>query len=219
MHVVAVDGPAGSGKSSVSRAAAISLGFGYLDTGAAYRALTLASLNKEIDPNQLDAGTIDQSFDYEISIDPINYWVRAFGKDVTEEIRSEKVASNVSEVAKLPQVRQYMRNLTRKIVGKCEFPGIIVEGRDITTVVFPDAKTRVLLTATEEVRLGRREKELPTGSQVAEVVTERDKNDAKVVDFLTPADGVILLDSSNLTFDETVDSLVKTIQETEVSNG
>lgn len=215
MQIVAVDGPAGSGKSSVSKAAALKLGFGYLDTGAAYRALTLACMRGVLDPALLSVEEIANRFEYSISIDPNNFWVKLSQEDVTDAIRSEPVAGKVSEIAKLPQVRNFMRELTRQISSKCEYPGIIVEGRDITTVVFPEAKTRILLTASEEVRLVRREKELPIGTQVADVVTERDRNDSKVVDFLTPAEGVKLLDSTNLSFDETVDALVKIIKNAE----
>ncbi|MFM8927493.1 MAG: (d)CMP kinase [Rhodoluna sp.] len=215
MQIVAVDGPAGSGKSSVSKAAALKLGFGYLDTGAAYRALTLACMRGVLDPALLSVEEIANRFEYSISIDPNNFWVKLSQEDVTDAIRSESVAGKVSEIAKLPQVRNFMRELTRQISSKCEYPGIIVEGRDITTVVFPEAKTRILLTASEEVRLVRREKELPIGTQVADVVTERDRNDSKVVDFLTPAEGVKLLDSTNLSFDETVDALVKIIKNAE----
>jgi cytidylate kinase len=82
--------------------------------------------------------------------------------------------------------------------------GVIVEGRDITTKVFPEAKTRILLTASEEVRLGRRSAELPEGTVVADQVTKRDQNDSKVVDFLVPAQGVNLVDSTELDFDQTV---------------
>jgi cytidylate kinase len=97
-----------------------------------------------------------------------------------------------------------MFTLTRSLVQSSGLNGVIVEGRDITTKVFPEAKTRILLTASEEVRLGRRSAELPEGTIVADQVTKRDQNDSKVVDFLVPAEGVILVDSSELDFDQTV---------------
>lgn len=207
MHIVAIDGPAGSGKSSVSKACAKALGFGYLDTGAAYRALTYAVLHLGLDIASSTPEEIAVSFDYSISLDPDNYWVRVGETDVTYEIRSTEVGSAVSQFAGLPQVRQYMLNLTRKLVANSGLEGVIVEGRDITTVVFPEAQTRILLTASEEVRLGRRSAELPEGTVVADQVTKRDQTDSKVVDFLTPAEGVHLVDSTGLDFDQTVEAV------------
>lgn len=212
MHVVAVDGPAGSGKSSVSRAAAKLLGFGYLDTGAAYRALTWACQNGLISLTGLSATDIARVFDYSISTDPDNYWVKVADRFVTEEIRSPEVAAEVSQIAQNLAVREYMVNLTRTLVDATELPGMVVEGRDITTVIFPNAKTRVLLTADEEVRLRRREAELPPGALTSKQVSERDKSDAKIVDFMAPASGVSLLDTTNLSFDQSVAALVDLVQ-------
>lgn len=204
MHIVAIDGPAGSGKSSVSKACAKALGFGYLDTGAAYRALTYAIQNLGLIVTQRSAEQIATDFQYSISLNPNDYWVKVGELDLTYEIRSPEVGAGVSEFAVLPQVRQFMLNLTRSLVESSGLQGVLVEGRDITTKVFPEAKTRILLTASEEVRLGRRSAELPEGTIVADQVTKRDQNDSKVVDFLVPAEGVILVDSSELDFDQTV---------------
>jgi len=213
MQIVAIDGPAGSGKSSVSKASALKLGFGYLDTGAAYRALTWAVIEHKIDLAGLSAKDIATSFDYSISLDPSNFWVMAFGIDVTDAIREPRVAEAVSLVAKEPEVRQYMRDLTRSLVEQSGLPGVVVEGRDITTVVFPDAKTRILLTASEEVRLRRRSAELPAGVSLTEMVTKRDQTDSKVVDFMTPSEGVSLLDSTELSFEQTVDAVLNLVRE------
>ncbi len=211
MHIVAIDGPAGSGKSSVSKACAKALGFGYLDTGAAYRALTYAILNLGLEVANQSAEEIKANFDYSISLDPQDYWVRVGELDVTYEIRNPSVGEVVSQFAGLPQVRQYMLELTRGLVLESGLPGVIVEGRDITTKVFPEAKTRILLTASEEVRLGRRSAELPEGTIVADQVTKRDQNDSKVVDFLMPAEGVLLVDSSELDFDQTVSQVIELV--------
>jgi cytidylate kinase len=211
MHIVAIDGPAGSGKSSVSKACARDLGFGYLDTGAAYRALTYAILNLGLEVANRSAEEIKVSFDYAISLDPEDYWVRVGQQDVTYEIRNPSVGEVVSQFAGLPQVRQYMLAITRELVLESGLPGVIVEGRDITTKVFPEAKTRILLTASEEVRLGRRSAELPEGPIVADQVTKRDQNDSKVVDFLLPAEGVHLVDSSELDFDQTVSAVIELV--------
>lgn len=212
MHIVAVDGPAGSGKSSVSREAARRLGFGYLDTGAAYRALTWATLQGMISIANLSAEEIENAFEYSISLDPEDYWVKVSGQSVTEVIRSSDVAAAVSQIAQNPEVRKYMLKQTRALVEQSTFAGVIVEGRDITTVIFPEAKTRVLLTASEEVRLARRAAELPSGSLTSKQVSERDKKDAEIVDFMAPANGVSLLDSTNLTFDQTVSALVELVR-------
>ncbi len=212
MHIVAVDGPAGSGKSSVCREAARILGFGYLDTGAAYRALTWATLQGMISIANRSAEELENAFEYSISLDPEDYWVKVSGQSVTEVIRSSDVAAAVSQIAQNPEVRKYMLKLTRALVEQSTFSGVIVEGRDITTVIFPEAKTRVLLTASEEVRLARRAAELPPGSLTSKQVSERDKKDAEIVDFMAPANGVSLLDSTNLTFDQTVSALVELVR-------
>jgi cytidylate kinase len=209
--VVAVDGPAGSGKSSVSKAAAQELGFGYLDTGAGYRALTLTALNKTLDLDSVGEQDLVQIFPYEISTDPANYFVRVGDEDVTTGIRSKEVELTVSRVAAQPKVRAFMREITRSIANDCKSPGIIVEGRDITTVVLPDAKTRVLLTASEEVRLGRRSVDLQSDGSISAQVSDRDKKDSKVVDFLNPAPGVFLLDTTELSFEGSVAALVDLI--------
>jgi len=208
MHIVAIDGPAGSGKSSVSKACAKALNFGYLDTGAAYRALTFAVQNLGLVIAEQSAEQIAANFDYSISLDPEDYWVKIGQLEVTYEIRTPEVGSGVSDFAGLAQVREFMFNLTRALVQAVDVAGIIVEGRDITTKVFPDAQTRILLTASEEVRLGRRSAELPEGTIVADQVTKRDQNDSRVVDFLVPAEGVILVDSSELDFDQTVKAVI-----------
>lgn len=212
MHIVAIDGPAGSGKSSVSKACAKALGFGYLDTGAAYRALTLSVQNHLLEVADRTAEQIAADFDYSISLDPEDYWVKVGLDDVTYEIRGAEVGQAVSQFASLPQVRQYMFELTRSLVLNSGLPGVIVEGRDITTKVFPEAKNRILLTASEEVRLRRRSAELPEGTIVADQVTKRDQNDSKVVDFLAPAEGVSLVDSSELDFEQTVRAVIALIE-------
>ena len=211
MQIIAIDGPAGSGKSSVSKAVAKALGIGYLDTGAAYRALTWAVLNSGLDVANSTAEEIAQNFDYSISLDPENYWVKVGDLDLTYEIRLATVGEAVSQFASLPQVREYMHALTKDLVISSGLAGVVVEGRDITTVVFPEAQKRILLTASEEVRLGRRSAELPEGTSIADQVTKRDQNDSKVVDFLVPAAGVHLVDSTELDFDSTVNAIIALI--------
>lgn len=211
---VAIDGPAGSGKSSVSKQSARELGWGYLDTGAAYRALTWATQHLSgFSVEALAELDLPKVFDYQISTNPDDYWVRVGATDVTDAIRATEVAEAVSAVARVPQVREYMKWLTRDLVARCEKPGIVVEGRDITTVVLPDASVRLLLTASEEVRLNRRSAELGVAEQakVARQVSQRDASDAKVVDFMNPAEGVTLIDSSDLNFAQTVAAVLENI--------
>ncbi len=205
--VVAIDGPAGSGKSSVSKASAASLGFSYLDTGAAYRALAWYCLERGIDTHGGD-DLVESlpGFDYSIGTDPAGYFVRVGGDDVTRDIREPRVTKIVSAVARVPEVRQYLVDLFRGIIASNPNGGIIVEGRDITTVVAPDAKVRILLTASEEARMGRRSAEL-TGvdaSTTARELSSRDAQDSRVVDFMNAADGVTTIDSTDLDFEQTV---------------
>jgi cytidylate kinase len=203
--VVAIDGPAGSGKSSVSRKVAIELGFGYLDTGAAYRALTWwLAREHNFDLALAESGAFASKFDYSIATDPNNFWVKVGQTDVTAEIRQPEVAQKVSQVASIARVRDYMRELTRSEVTACTAPGIVVEGRDMTTVVLPDAAVRLLLTADESVRLARRSAEAPAAAQLGLELSKRDESDSRVVDFMNPAPGVTLVDSTELDFDQTV---------------
>lgn len=210
VDIVAIDGPAGSGKSSVSKQVARELGFGYLDTGAAYRALAWAVAEGVVSS---DPTPNVEQFKYSISLDPDSFWVKVGDVDVTAAIREPRIAENVSKVAQVQAVRDFMKQLTRDLVANSGRPGVVVEGRDITTVVAPDAKNRILLTASEEVRLKRRSAEL-TPAQAAEVskqVSDRDKSDAKVVDFMTPAPGVTLVDTSELNFEQSVSAVLSLV--------
>lgn len=212
--VVAIDGPAGSGKSSVSKAAARRLGFAYLDTGAAYRALAWRVLHQNVDTEQADAVTAALTdFDYSIGTDPDDYFVTVGEHDVTEAIREPRVSAVVSAVARVPAVRSHLTELFRSLARSTAKPGIIVEGRDITTVVAPTADARILLTASEEARMGRRSLELSTQSAdtVAEQLRSRDRADSQVVEFMSAADGVTTVDSTQLDFEQTVDAVVDVI--------
>lgn len=212
---VAIDGPAGSGKSSVSKQVARLLGYGYLDTGAAYRALAWHALQRGADTSDA-AAVIDAAgdFDYAISLDPDDYWVTVGGVSVTEAIRDPRVSGAVSGVARVPAVRESVNALFRALVADADRAGVIVEGRDITTVVFPDAPVRILLTAAPEVRAARRSAEVSSQSaaDVAAALHQRDAADSKVVDFLTAAPGVTVVDSTDLNFEQTVDAVLGVIR-------
>ncbi len=213
--VVAIDGPAGSGKSSVSKAAARELGFDYLDTGAAYRALAWRCIEEGIDTHgPADVVESLPSFEYTIGIDPDSYFVRVGSEDVTQDIREPRVSAKVSAVARIPEVRQYMVELFRGIIAGSPKPGIVVEGRDITTVVAPDAQVRILLTASEEARMGRRSAELSgvSAETTARELSSRDAQDSRVVDFMNAADGVTTIDSTDLDFEQTIEAVVSLVQ-------
>jgi cytidylate kinase len=202
-QIVAIDGPAGSGKSSVSKQLAREFNFGYLDTGAAYRALAWLVLNG-LDSSLLQTGEFESKFDYQISTDADDFWVRVGTEDITDAIRSTEVSEAVSAVAQLPSVRSFMKRKTHEIAQTCSKPGIVIEGRDITTVVYPEAQSRILLTASEDVRLARRSKELVDVKNIHAQVSKRDAHDSKVVNFTDAAPGVTLIDSSDLDFAQTV---------------
>jgi cytidylate kinase len=214
--VVAVDGPAGSGKSSVSKAVAHRLGFAFLDTGAAYRALAWFVVERRLDPADAHA-VIDAlpDFDFRIGTDPDKHRVFVGEHDVSVAIREPEISAVVSAVARVPEVREFLTALFRRMVATTARAGIVVEGRDITTVVAPDAPVRILLTAAEEVRMARRSAELTSHSAavVGEQLRSRDRADSRVVDFMNAADGVITVDSTDLDFEQTVDAVIDVVRE------
>jgi len=214
--VVAVDGPAGSGKSSVSKAASRALGYAYLDTGAAYRALTWVALESGADPSDADeVVALLDDFPYVTELGDEGTIVRVGDIEVTHEIREPRISAVVSEIARIPEVRVALNDAFRRLIAGTTAAGIVVEGRDITTVVAPDAPVRILLTADEEVRIARRSAELaPDAASTADQLRERDRRDAQVVDFMTAAPGVTTIDSTDLDFDQTVDAVVRLVRDT-----
>lgn len=214
--VVAIDGPAGSGKSSVSKAAARRLGYAYLDTGAAYRALTWAALEAGVDTTDAEAVVaLLDDFPYSTTAGDQGTIVRVGERDVTHEIREPRVSAVVSDVARIPEVRVALNHAFRRTIAATAEPGIVAEGRDVTTVIAPDADVRILLTADERVRIARRSAELAPGeSATAGQLRERDRRDAQVVDFLTAAPGVTTIDSTDLDLDQTVDAVVRLVSDT-----
>jgi cytidylate kinase len=205
--VVAIDGPSGSGKSSVSKEVARRLRLAYLDTGAMYRALTWFCVSKGIDLE--DAAAVEQAardLVLELSTSPSEEYVRVDGADVTDAIREPAISSSVSAVATTLGARTELIRRQRELIEK-HHRRMVVEGRDITTVVAPGAEVRMLLTASEEARLRRRGIQLggtQNAEELAAQVTHRDAKDSSVVNFTTAASGVVTLDSSDLDFDQTV---------------
>ena len=215
--VVAVDGPSGSGKSSVSRAAARALGIGYLDTGAMYRAVTWWCLEEGVDLADREAvAQAARDIPLEMGTDPATPSVRVSGREIEDDIRTTRVSEVVSTVATNTAVRPVLQQLQRDLIDRIagETGGVVAEGRDITTVVAPDADVRVLLTASVEARLRRRSKELhgtdhhEAVEATRDQVVRRDADDSTVSDFMEAADGVTLLDTSELDFEQSVAALV-----------
>ena len=217
---IAIDGPSGSGKSSVSKAVARRLGVGYLDTGAMYRALTWWCLERGIDLTDADAVTAAaRELPLDIGTDPDAPTVSVAGTDVSEAIRTTRVSTVVSAVATNLEVRAVLRQLQRDLMARIaeQTGGVVAEGRDITTVVAPDARVRVLLTASEEARLRRRSAELHGTDDAAAVeatrdqVVRRDRDDSTVSTFHEAAEGVELVDTSDLDFDESVEAVLDVV--------
>lgn len=209
--IVAVDGPAGSGKSSVCRGTAAALGMRYLDTGAMYRAMTSAVIDAGINPS--DAGAVaDFSARPEISsgTDPENPTIAVNGVDVAVAIRSEQVTSAVSPVSAVPEVRQRLVALQRAHVERARDAGvgIVVEGRDIGTVVLPDADLKVYLTADPAIRAARRAAETGTDAVAATeaALKARDAYDSsRTASPLTQADDAVVVDTTEMTLQQVID--------------
>jgi cytidylate kinase len=209
--IVAVDGPAGSGKSSVCRGVAAALGLRYLDTGAMYRAMTCAVLEQGIDPADADAVAAFATTPVITSgTDPLSPTIAVNGIDVAGPIRTETVTSAVSPVSAVPAVRERLVALQREQVDTARQidMGIVVEGRDIGSVVLPDADLKVYLTADPAVRALRRAAE--TGSE-AVAATEaalkaRDSFDSsRVTSPLTQADDAVVVDTTEMTLQQVID--------------
>ncbi len=221
--VVAIDGPSGSGKSTVSRLVAGRLGLEYLDTGAMYRAVCWACLERGVDlTDEAAVAETARTLDLEVGTDPEAPFVRVEGRPVDGEIRATRVSAAVSAVATNLEVRAELRRRQRDAIAAArsgERGGVVAEGRDITTVVAPDADVRILLTASEDARLARRAREVHGSDDASALaatrdqVVRRDADDATVASFLEAADGVLHLDSSGLSLDETVDTVLTVIAE------
>ncbi|GAA1523184.1 cytidylate kinase [Microbacterium ginsengiterrae] len=211
---IAIDGPAGSGKSSVSAAIARRRGYGLLDTGAAYRALAWHVLERGGHTDDTDAVLAAAAdFDLRLGLDPDDRSVAIGDTDITAAIREPRVSSAVSGVARIPAIREQVNIFFRSLVARAPQPAVVVEGRDITTVVAPDAPVRILLTAAPEVRAARRAGELSgeNAAEVAAALHKRDASDSAVVDFLNAAEGVEVVDSTHLDFSQTIDAVLAVI--------
>lgn len=209
--LIAIDGPSGSGKSTTAKLLARRLGLGYLDTGAMYRAATTEYLRRYPEGADVDevarlvadaalvCGTTPESPTFHIN-----------GHDVTDEIREPRISAAVSTVATNLEVRRLLTELMRTVIAQHD-RRIVVEGRDITTVVAPDADVRVLLVADPSARVARRAAEVEgraTAAEVTDQVLRRDRDDSTVSNFTEAAAGVTVIDSTFLTPSEVVDAIV-----------
>lgn len=205
MAVIAIDGPAGAGKSTVAKLVAEATGLPYLDTGAMYRCVALLSTRTGIDSsNESGVAAIAESID--ITFQGVQCWMN--GEDVSQEIRSAEIASIVSIIAAQSPVRTAMRTQQQRWIQ--QQGGGVVEGRDIGTVVFPNAELKVFLTASPEERASRRVGQ--SGGDLKDIafnIAERDRIDSERVDSpLRPAGDAVVVDSTGLTITEVVDVIV-----------
>ncbi|MGK5555843.1 (d)CMP kinase [Actinomadura kijaniata] len=215
--VIAMDGPSGTGKSSASKGVARALGLRYLDTGAMYRAMTWWMLRNGV-PVEDAAAVAARVGDpvIESGTDPVTPTITVDGEDVSGPIRSREVTNAVSAVSAVPEVRARLVALQREIIGD---GGIVAEGRDIGTVVVPDAGLKVYLTASEEVRAARRARDLAAdpGASVAVVRSEQARRDrldsTRKASPLTRADDAHEIDSTELTLDEVIEAIVRLAKE------
>lgn len=217
--IVAMDGPSGTGKSSVSRLLASRLGASYLDTGAMYRAATVWVLSQGVDSTDADAVTAAvASLPLEIGTDPTTERVEVAGEDVTGPIRGGEVTAAVSAVSAVPAVREKLVAMQREIAMRSD--RVVVEGRDIGTVVLPDADLKIYLTASAETRAARRNDQNVAGGRgddyagVLADVQRRDLADStRALSPLRPADDAVTVDTSDLTKDGVIDALLRLVHD------
>ncbi|HZG55459.1 (d)CMP kinase [Paenibacillus sp.] len=210
---VAIDGPAGAGKSTVARKVAEMLGYIYVDTGAMYRTVTLKAIREGADlNNSAELARIAERLDVRLVPEPGGQRVLMDGEDVTEPIRSQAVTGAVSRVAAVPAIRELLVRLQREIAAS---RGVVMDGRDIGTNVLPDAEVKVFMTASVRIRAERRWNEVkdrePSTSieSLAEAIAERDKTDSeRDVSPLRQADDAVLLDTSHMSADEAAERIV-----------
>ncbi|KMY23759.1 cytidylate kinase [Actinobaculum suis] len=216
--VIAIDGPSGAGKSTAAKAVARRLGIGYLDTGAMYRAATWWVLHKNISltPGEIDDAAVTaavREMDLQMPLDPDQQTIRLAGEDITQAIRSSEIARKVSALSTNLEVRDILVARQKAIIAGAR-PGIVAEGRDITTVVAPEAQVRILLTASAQARLARRaaqtrgKVDAQALAQTRQEVVGRDEKDSTVVNFTDPEPGVELLDTSDLNIEQVVDKIM-----------
>ena len=205
--IVAIDGPAGAGKSTVARALAERLGFRYLDTGAMYRALTWLAMRRNLDLTNADAITQLAQEEFVRFDDADRVWID--GADVTASIRKAEIDRMVPVVARYPGVRDVMRDRQRELGREGD---VVIEGRDIGTVVAPDAAVKVYLVADQDVRAQRRAAERP-GIGADALATDIKKRDSKDAERMQPAEDAVEIDTTNLEVADVVDRIAALVNE------
>lgn len=213
--IIAIDGPSGSGKSTLGRMLARALNLLYVDTGSMYRAVALAVIEAQIDPNDAEAVTsVANDVDIDLEGDPDSLRVLLDGRDITEQIRTENVTAISSIVSSISGVRRAMV-ARQRMMGK---RGAVLNGRDIGTVVFPEADVKFFLTAVPEERAERRFKEDQTsGSSVtldqtlAEMIARDQRDSTRADSPLQIAEGAIVIDSTGKTIDEVFEMMMERI--------
>ena len=224
---IAIDGPAGSGKSTVSRLVAEALDGGFLDTGAMYRAIAWACLEDGVDLTDREAvARVAEGIDLDLGTDPAGATVVVAGTDITAAIREQRISQQVSAVATNTLVRPILQRRQREVLFStaAERGFCVAEGRDTTTVVAPDARVRVLLTASDEERMRRRAAELgledteETRERMADQVLRRDRDDSSVSEFLTAAEGVEQIDTTGLGIEDVVEKVLMLVAAAEAAD-
>jgi cytidylate kinase len=216
--VIALDGPSGTGKSTVARRLAVSLGAGYLDTGAMYRAVTLAVLRAGVATDDDRAVlSVAEHVDLRVSTDPNHQEILLGGENVGTEIRGQAVTLAVSAVSAVAAVRALLVAMQRRIIAEVcdERGGIVVEGRDIGTVVAPDAALKVYLTASSDARAQRRSlQDSASFDDTKRDVDRRDRLDSgRAVSPLQPADDAVWLDTTHLDLQGVLDEIMALVAE------
>ena len=211
--VIAVDGPSGSGKSSISKESASRLGFNFLDTGAMYRSVTWFCVTENLIEEDLIIERINnKDFKLDISTDPLKDQVKVNDEDVSKIIREDEITSQVSHFAAMPKIRQFLVSKQRELV-KASNSGIIVEGRDIGSVVLPEADFKIFITANDDVRAKRRAIQIDSNeNDVLVAQRKRDLLDSsrKVSPLVIP-DGAVILDNSDLDFEQSVEKFIEIV--------
>ncbi|MER6914715.1 (d)CMP kinase [Streptomyces sp. NPDC000594] len=214
--IVAIDGPAGTGKSSTSRAVAAELGLSYLDTGAQYRAITWWMISNGVDTADADAvASAAEKPSIVSGTDPAGPTITVDGADASGPIRTQEVSSKVSAVSAVPEVRTLITDLQRAIAAAAP-EGIVVEGRDIGTTVLPDADLKIFLTASAEARAARRSGELKGADLAAtkEALIKRDAADSsRKASPLAKAGDAVEVDTTDLTLQQVIECVVTLVRE------
>lgn len=218
MFNIAIDGPAGAGKSSIAKAAAAKLKFIYVDTGALYRSIALFALESDIDPADSKAVIeILPKIDLSLAFEDGTQKVILNGEDVSEDIRMPEVSASASKVSAIPEVRAFLFDIQQNLAKE---NNVLMDGRDIGTVVLPDADLKIFLTASPEERARRRQKQLADKGTIVDFdelladINKRDYDDShREIAPLKPAEDAVYLDTTEMTFDEVTETIYSLAKE------